>query len=893
VATEVQLGIHDSRRADRETCRGEGKVSGLAWLRPPRRFGLLTQLLVGFSAGGLLVTIFLVVGDTMFRSTSQHLVLTLEDHVRPLARLHRLQSRIAELRTQELELASLRDVFVVQTQAASMRGEINSIDEEIRSFAFRLAGRSRSDAERLQGHWVDYRTRLTEQVRHAAEMDLEAVRRISSSGSQLPFAAIQSVLDEVSQRTERAAEKAYQDTMAEQAGQRRSLMVLIMLGSLLMLAGLAWAGRSVVRRIQILHGHAQKLAAGEGSGGIEISRHDEIGDLAEAFSAMREQVMTREADLLAARAELEARVEARTLDLRRANAGLVLFSQAVEQSPVGILIANLGGRVEFVNAAYLRITGRTQDEVLASRFVDVIRSGDAIDADEAVRMAKRGDRPWEAEQRNLRPDGTEYWERLRLQAVNDARGAVTHLLLSREDISERHRQQERIAFQAHYDALTGLPNRVLAHDRLAQATGRARRDGGKAVAMFIDLDNFKQINDTLGHAAGDDLLRQAANRLRAAVRDEDTVARLGGDEFLIIVGGVTHANDAGAIAEKVIAAFASPFAVDERELVSSPSIGIAVYPDDGTEPMVLLRNADLAMYEAKEGGRNTYRYFNQSIHDLSLQRLEVGRCLRGALERNELHVVYHPLVAAATGRIVGAEALLRWISPELGNVSPETFIPIAEQNGLIIDLGRWVLREAAAMLANWDRKQPGFTMAINVSPRQFRSQGFVDTVRDCLAEFGVPPKQLEIEITEGVLLRNQGEVGEILARLDTLGVRLSMDDFGTGYSSLSYLREFPFHTIKIDRSFIRDVSDDRSDRALVVAAVRMAQAMGLQIIAEGVETDEQWAFLADQDCNILQGYRFGLPVIASEFEPHWVNASVTPPVSQVPSGAQPDAVVGT
>ena len=854
-------------------------MSGLPWLRRPRRFGLLTQLLVGFSAGGLLVAVFLVVGDAMFRSTAQHLVLALEDHVRPLARLHRLQSRIAELRTQELELTGLRDVFVVQSQAAAMRSEIKSIDDEIRSFAQRLSARSRLDADRLQRHWNDYRSRLSEQVRLAAEMDVEGLRRASASGTRLPFAAIQSVLDEVSQRTELAAEKAYQETVTEQAAHRRGLMVLVMLGSVLMIAGLAWAGRSVVRRIQVLHEHAQKLARGEGSGRIDIASHDEIGDLATAFGTMREQVLAREADLLAARSELEARVEARTADLKRANAGLVLFSQAVEQSPVGILIANLGGRVEFVNAAYLRVTGQTQEEVLASRFVDVIRGGDAIDADEAVRMARRGERPWETEQRSLRPDGAEYWERLRLQAVHDARGAATHLLLSREDITERHRQQERIAYQAHYDALTGLPNRVLANDRLTQTTGRARRDGGKAMAMFIDLDNFKQINDTLGHAAGDDLLRQAASRLRASVRDEDTVARLGGDEFLIIVGGIADADAAGAIAEKIIAAFATPFAVDERELVSSPSIGIALYPDDGTDPMVLLRNADLAMYEAKEGGRNTYRYFNQSVHDLSLQRLEVGRCLRGALERNELHVVYHPLVAAESGRIVGAEALLRWTSPELGVVGPEVFIPIAEQNGLIIDLGRWVLREAAAMLANWSRIQPGFTMAVNVSPRQFRAQGFVDTVRDSLAEFGVAPQQLEIEITEGVLLRNQAEVREILMQLDGLGVRLSMDDFGTGYSSLSYLREFPFHTIKIDRSFIRDVSDDRSDRALVVAAVRMAQAMGLQIIAEGVESDEQWSFLAAQNCDVLQGYRFGTPVAAHEFGRAWVNANVTPPAT--------------
>jgi diguanylate cyclase (GGDEF)-like protein len=436
---------------------------------------------------------------------------------------------------------------------------------------------------------------------------------------------------------------------------------------------------------------------------------------------------------------------------------------------------------------------------------------------------------------------------------------------------------EKITYQAHYDLLTGLPNRALANDRLMQAVSRARRDGGRAAAMFIDLDNFKEVNDTLGHATGDTLLRQVAQRLLGAVRGDDVVARLGGDEFLIVAGGLAHGDEAAAIAEKIISAFTDVFTVDERELNTSPSIGIAIYPDDGTDPMVLLRNADLAMYEAKDSGRNMYRFYNRSIHDLSLQRLEIGRCLRGALERQELHVVYHPLVRADSGCIIGAEALLRWNSPELGEVQPALFIPVAEQNGLIVDLGRWVLREACATLARWRLRQDGFVMAVNVSPRQFKASGFVAMVKECLHEFDVPPEQLEIEITEGLLLRNQDEVSVILDELHALGVRLSMDDFGTGYSSLSYLREFPFHTVKIDRSFIRDVSEDRSDRALVIAAVRMAQALGLQIIAEGVETDEQWSFLVGQDCDILQGFRFGIPVTESNFGKTWVNARVAPP----------------
>jgi len=847
----------------------------------PKRFGLLSQLLAGFAGGVLLVAMLLAIGDYMLRESSQRLVVTLEDHVRPLARLHQLQSRIAALRNMELELSNLRDVFVVQSHAARMKVELSAVDAELRSFSLRLSAGASFDAERLIGHWQDYQGRLQQQIRLAGEMNMAAVERITTTGSYLPFSAIQSLLTEVAAGTERKAEQAYQKTVAEQAEQRRALMILVMVGSVVLIGGLAWSGEVVVRRVRLLHEHARKLADGETSGAIQISRYDEIGDLAVAFGAMRDQVMSRETALRAAQSELEERVQARTADLQQSNARLVLFSQTVEQNPVGILIANVSGVVEYANQAYLAIAGETLDRLRVRSLADAMEAGDLQSVTAAIRSAVETGRVWEIERQTARPDGKTFWERIRLAPVANESGEIAHLLLSREDISERHAQQEKIAYQAHYDSLTGLPNRMLAHDRLVQVTGRCRRDGGKAVAMFIDLDNFKQINDTLGHSVGDGLLRLAAKRLQEAVRAEDTVARLGGDEFLIIASGLEHGDETAAIAEKVIAAFALPFKVDERELISSPSIGIATYPDDGTDPMVLLRNADLAMYEAKEAGRNTYRFFNQSIHDLSLRRLEIGRCLRGALERNELHVVYHPLVAADSGRIIGAEALMRWNSPELGEMSPDTFIPVAEQNGAIIDLGRWVLREACATLARWRNRHPGFVMAVNVSPRQFRAVGFVDTVRQCLEEFALPPEQLEIEITEGVLLRNQGEVRELLAELHALGVRLSMDDFGTGYSSLSYLREFPFHTIKIDKSFIRDVSDDHSDRALVVAAVRMAQAMGLHIIAEGVETDEQWRFLAGQDCDTLQGYRFGRPIIESEFGVRWVNTSVTLPESGI------------
>jgi diguanylate cyclase (GGDEF)-like protein/PAS domain S-box-containing protein len=843
------------------------------------RFGLMPQLLAGFAAVGCLVTILLIAGNLMLEKSSARLVTALEHNVRPLARLHTLQTRFGALRNQELELGHMEDVFALQNQVTRLRGEIAAMNQEIDKFSALLGKAAPVEAARLAGHWRDYRSRLSEQVQLAAAMDLAGVRGITAAGSHIPFLSIQSVLAEVAERTEADAAAAYLTAVEEQARQRPQFLWLVALGGLAIFAGLAYSGRTVVRRIGILREHAQKLAAGEESGQIALRRYDEIGDLAQVFEIMRQQVLSREAALRGAQAALEQRVEERTTDLQRANRRLVRFSQVVEQNPVGILIARIGGAVEFANPAYERITGFPTTELIGRPLLDVLHTADPLDAQNALQVAMGG-AIWQVEQPSRRGDAA-YWERLSLGAVRNELGHATHLLLSREDITEQREQMEKITYQAHYDILTGLPNRVLANDRLMQAVSRSRRDGGKAAAMFIDLDHFKEVNDTLGHAVGDSLLRQVAQRLVEAVRGDDIVARLGGDEFLIVAGGIDHGDEAAAIAEKVIAAFASPFAVGERELVTTPSIGVAIYPDDGTEPMVLLRNADLAMYEAKDSGRNMYRFYNRSIHDLSLKRLEIGRCLRGALERQELHVVYHPLVRADSGVIIGAEALLRWTSPELGIVEPSTFIPVAEQSGLIVDFGRWVLREACATLARWRLDQQGFVMAVNVSPRQFRSSGFVAMVKECMAEFHVPPHQLEIEITEGLLLRNQGEVKLILEELHALGVRLSMDDFGTGYSSLSYLREFPFHTVKIDRSFIHDISEDRSDRALVIAAVRMAQALGLQIIAEGVETDEQWSFLAEQDCDILQGFRFGMPVTENNFGKTWVNARVEMPEAEL------------
>ncbi|WP_181179147.1 putative bifunctional diguanylate cyclase/phosphodiesterase [Methylibium rhizosphaerae] len=535
----------------------------------------------------------------------------------------------------------------------------------------------------------------------------------------------------------------------------------------------------------------------------------------------------------------------------------------------GLLARSVSGRISRLRDAAARVAeGQGEQPVPVSGNDELADLGLAFNTMQAKVAAR---------EKALRAAHDELDARV-AQRTQELHSANEQLL---REIDERRRAEQRLAHQAQYDSLTDLPNRMLAMDRLSQAMLAAQRGGHHVVLIFLDLDDFKKVNDTLGHPAGDALLVQAAARLRHAVRAGDTVARHGGDEFLVILGGLTAPEDAEVIAEKILRAFAPPFSVGENEVVVSPSLGLAVYPDDGDEGSLLLRNADLAMYDAKDSGRNTFRYFNQQVHDSSVQRLAIEHSLRSAASRDEFELVYQPLVAAAGGQVVGAEALLRWRSAEHGYVLPDHFISVAEHTGLIVDIGDWVLRTACEQLRAWhDAGWSGLHMAVNVSPRQFRGDRLLRSVRECLAVHRFAPGGLQVEVTEGLLIRNQPEVHDMLAALSGLGVRLAMDDFGTGYSSLSYLKRFPFDAIKIDRGFVRDVASDPDDRALVIAAIRMGKGLGLSVVAEGVETEQQRAFLAEQGCDVLQGFLFGAPLPADAFAQRWLGSTVrTAPLS--------------
>lgn len=446
----------------------------------------------------------------------------------------------------------------------------------------------------------------------------------------------------------------------------------------------------------------------------------------------------------------------------------------------------------------------------------------------------------------------------------DFGGRNAELVLA-HDVTERKQAEERIRKLAHFDSLTGLPNRTLLNDRVSQAISMAQRSHDKLAILFVDLDHFKNINDTLGHRIGDELLVEIAKRLQSVVRDEDTVSRLGGDEFILLLPG-TDANGTAHVARKLLQAVSQHYLIEQHELVITPSIGIAMYPSDGEDFDALSRCADIAMYRAKRDGRNNYRFFTPEMQARSARNLQLENALRRALERGQLQLHYQPQMSLQDGRIIGAEALLRWHHPEMGMVSPAEFIPVAEDSGLILPIGEWVLRTAIRQLKAWmDSGIAPMIISVNLSAVQFRQPKLLKLVTQILKEEGLPPQYLELELTEGVTMNDPVTAVKVMDNLHERGIRMSIDDFGTGYSSLSQLKRFQVYKLKIDQSFVRDVVDDPDDKAIVKAIINVAKGLGLRTIAEGVETQEQLEFLQENGCDEIQGFYYSKPITADQF----------------------------
>lgn len=596
--------------------------------------------------------------------------------------------------------------------------------------------------------------------------------------------------------------------------------------------------------------------------GLDEDCAGEIGAIGQFINARSKAVREAQAAL---RNEIEERTRAE-VQLRVSREHLRAIS---DTAPDAIACTDAAGMIITWNPAADETFGWRQDEIFGRPLADLFEDGALTAEFQRAKTFLRGRmNRYHGELEAVtarRRDGTEFTASVTLTGWASPDGRFVTAFI--RDVSEKRMTEERIRFLAHHDPLTELPNRTLFNDRLSLAMAMARRNGGRVALMLLDLDNFKDINDTLGHGVGDKLLQTVAGRLTAHKRDTDTVARLGGDEFAIVLPQFRSASDTLSYAKRIIEIVGEPMTIEGHEVQVGTSIGVALYPDDGHDIEHMVSHADMAMYQAKADGRNTFRLFAEQMNAEVKDRKQMLADMRDALDRNGFQLAFQPQIQLADQAIVGSEALLRWHHGERGHVPPGRFIPVAEQGGLIVDLGEWVVRAACEQIGAFDRNGlPPIRIAVNISSVQFRRGNLVECTRDILDRTGVSPDRLEFEITESVVMTDVEKAIQTMQELDTLGVRLSMDDFGTGYSSLSYLRQFPIQKIKIDKSFVQDIEVEENSMEIVNAIIGLSRSLNITVVAEGVETEGQLACLREAGCELVQGFYFGRPMAAPDFE---------------------------
>ena len=642
----------------------------------------------------------------------------------------------------------------------------------------------------------------------------------------------------------------------------------------------------------------RKLPGGESVPVLMLTGHDDISSISRAYEVGATDFLTKSNnwELIAHRVRYMLRAARAFSELEENRENL---SSAQRIARIGGWIWRVDPSRLFLSAELCDMFGLTADDAEGSyeRFLGYVHGEDRERVRQAMVAALRGDHPYDVHHRLTLQDGTERHVHAKGEVSIDAAGRATGMRGTIQDVTERRIAEQKIHTLAYYDSLTGLPNRGMFRDQLDRAIAQCAREGQHLAVMFLDLDKFKRINDTLGHSVGDQLLAAAAERIAAYVRGGEMVSRegaglraaettqgtarggplnvgrLGGDEFTLFLARVGAPQNAARVARRILAELARPFVLGQHEIVMSASIGIAVYPADGEDVEDLLRNADVAMYHAKEQGRNNYQYYSRTMNAEAFQKLSLEGHLRKALEREEFVLHYQPLVSVASGAVVGAEALIRWQHPDMGMISPAEFIALAEETGLIVPIGEWVLDRACCQAAAWGRiGTQAMQVSVNMSGVHFRRNAMPKAVARALAASGLDPRCLKLELTESVLMREVETTLVIMKLLDEMGVQLSIDDFGTGYSSFSYLRRFPLHALKIDRSFVRDIPDHQDVAAITRAIIAMGHSLRLKVVAEGVETRPQLDYLRELGCDEFQGHLFSAAVPAGRFEELLVRA---------------------
>ncbi|MEE8389072.1 MAG: EAL domain-containing protein [Acidiferrobacterales bacterium] len=552
---------------------------------------------------------------------------------------------------------------------------------------------------------------------------------------------------------------------------------------------------------------------------------------------------------------------------RRVESRTRTLSMALQQAADSVIVTDAAGIIEYVNPAFEDTTGYSQEDVMG-KTPAIVRSG-KHDHNFYSKMWKiiTSGKVYRDVFINRRRNGEIYYEEKTITPIKGANGKIVNYVSSGKDISERIESQERLHYLAHHDVLTDLPNRMLFLERLSHALTHCQRSDKTCAVLFLDLDRFKTINDTLGHDVGDRLLQAVGERLKTVVRDGDTTARLGGDEFTVLLEGITSPEDVGNVSRKILNKLSRQFSIDDQKLYTSTSIGISLFPTDGTDANTLLKNADAAMYRAKDHGRNNYQFYSADLGAKALEHFRLEADLHNALERGEFILYFQPQVEIQSGNIMGVEALIRWRHPDLGLISPAEFISLLEDTGLIVPVGKWVLETACKQVKEWqDAGIEVDRLAVNISSRQLEDANFVLTVESALKETGFSPTKLELEITESLLMRHAAQIAQTIRVLSGKGIRWAIDDFGAGYSSLSYLKRFPINTLKIDQSFVRDITTDTEDAAIVKAILAMSRSLNIEVVAEGVETREQESFLRAHGCNFVQGHLYAKPASPSDIE---------------------------